>query len=45
MRIISKLSDEMQIPASNFSNNLYLIGFHLKKSKKLKKLAPPRLYL
>jgi hypothetical protein len=43
MRIISKLSDEMQIPAANFSKNLYFIGFHLNKSKKLKN--PPRLYL
>jgi hypothetical protein len=35
----------MQIPAANFSNNLYFIGFHLNKAKKLKKQAPPRLYL
>jgi hypothetical protein len=40
MRIISKLSDETQIPAANFSKILYCIGFHSNKSKKFKNQAP-----
>jgi hypothetical protein len=45
MRIISKLSDETQIPAANILKILYFIGFRWNKPKKLKNQAPLSLYL